>query len=38
MTRIRAAIKRAVITGYCRHWIPAWAVTVTFRALSMREL
>jgi hypothetical protein len=38
MKQARAAIKRALIAGYCRHWIPAWAVTATFKALRLRHL
>lgn len=35
---MRKAIKRTLIAGYCRHWLPAWIVTVTFRALRLRAL
>lgn len=38
MKRLRAAIKRVVIAGYCRHWIPAWAVIATFWAFRLKRL
>lgn len=34
----RTAVKRALIAGYCRHWIPAWFVSVTFLALKLKRL
>ena len=34
----RTLVKRALIAGYCRHWIPAWVVAATFWALRLRPL
>lgn len=36
--KLRTHIKRALISGYCRHLIPSWAVASTFRALRLRSL
>lgn len=38
MNRLRTAIKRVVIAGYCRHWIPAWAASVAFWAFRLQRL
>lgn len=35
---VRTHIKRALVAGYCRHVIPAWALTVTFWALRLKSL
>ena len=36
--KLRTHIKRALISGYCRRLIPAWAVTATFRAMRLKRL
>lgn len=38
MKRLRAAIKRVVIAGYCRHWIPAWTAAVAFWVFRLKRL
>ena len=35
---MRTQIKRALIAGYCRHLLPAWFVSVTFKALRLKGL
>lgn len=38
MKRLRTAIKRVLIAGYCRQYIPAWIVSSTFWVLRLKHL
>lgn len=35
---MRTLIKRALIAGYCRHWIPAPFVKFAFLVLRLKSL
>ena len=35
---MRTAIKRAVMTGYCRGLVPAWLVDFVFRVFRLKHV